>query len=233
MTGALTGEVLADVRGGAAVDSRPPGQERDHVSLTAAVPGRARHHHMRAERATHHARQIRHIRPHERHLLHGREVEVDRLEQVAEGHRIAPRHRMQQAQHADRLLLVARLAGQRREPQQPERRARRARRDRRVLELLAPRDQLLVVGRRGEEAAALGVAEARDDRVRQRPRLGEPARLERRLVQREQRLEQEGVVLEVGAQLRPAVVERAQQPALGRRASTRARTTRRPAAAST
>ena len=83
-----------------------------------------------------------------------------------------------------RGVLVARLARQRGEPQQPERGRRAAGRDRRVLELLAARDQL-VVGADGEEAAALGVGEALEDLVRERPRLGEPAVVERRLVERE------------------------------------------------
>ena len=83
-----------------------------------------------------------------------------------------------------RGLLVARLAGERGEPQQPERRARRAGRDRVVVEVLAPRDEPLVVVGGREEAAALGVGEALDHRVGERARLGEPALLERRLVER-------------------------------------------------
>ena len=58
------------------------------------------------------------------------------------------------------------------------------------------------------------VGEAGDHRVGQLPGRGEPARLERRLVEGEQRLEQEGVVLEVGVQCARAVLARAQQPAL-------------------
>ncbi len=80
---------------------------------------------------------------------------------------------------AERRLLVARLAGERGEPQQPERGGRAAGRDRRVLELLAAGDQRLVVGGGGEEAAALGVGEALEDLVGERARLGEPARRRR------------------------------------------------------
>ena len=110
------------------------------------------------------------------------------------------------------MALVGVLAGQRGEPQQPERGRRAARGDRRVLEVLAPRDELLVVVGGREEAALLGVGEALDDRVGERARLAEPARLEGRLVEVQQRLEQERVVLEVGVELRLARVERAQQP---------------------
>ena len=125
------------------------------------------------------------------------------------------RERVQQPDHAQRGLLVARLAGEPGQPQEPERGGRGAGRDRGILELLAARDQRLVVGGGGEEPAALGVGEAVEDLVRDPFRLGEPARLERCFVQRQQRLEQERVVLEVGAQVRGAAVVRAQQAAVG------------------
>src|SRR3954453_23922882 len=108
---------------------------------------------------------------------------------MAERARMARRDLVQQAQVADAGRLVAMLSGERGEAQQAERGARRAGRDRRVLEVLAARHPLLVVRGRGEEPAALLVGEALEDRVGQRPRLGEPARLERRLVEDEQRLE--------------------------------------------
>jgi hypothetical protein len=66
-----------------------------------------------------------------------------------------------------------------------------------------------------EEAALLGVREALDQDAGERERLLEPPRLERRLVEREQRFEQERVVLEEGADLRAAVVVGAQQPSVG------------------
>ena len=122
------------------------------------------------------------------------------------------RDRVQQPQLPQRGVLVPRLAGQARQPQQAERGGRAAGRDRRVLELLAAGDQRLVVGRGGEEAAALGVGEAVEDLVGERARLGEPARVEGRLVEREQRLEQERVVLEVGVEVGAALVVRAQEP---------------------
>src|SRR6201999_1581702 len=112
--------------------------------------------------------------------------------------RVLRRDRVQEPDHAHRRVLVARIAGQPGEAQQTERGRRGAGRDRRVLELLAARDQRLVVVGGGEEAAALGVGEALQDRVRERARLAEPARVERGLVQGQQRLEQERVILEVG-----------------------------------
>ena len=84
-----------------------------------------------------------------------------------------------------------------------------------VVDVLAPGDQLLVVLGGGEEAAALGVGEAGDHRIGRLAGGVEPAHLEGRLVERQQRLEQVGVVLEVGVQLRLAVLPAAQQPAVG------------------
>ena len=70
------------------------------------------------------------------------------------------------------------------------------------------------VGGGREEAAALGVGEAGDQLVRERHGLLEPALLAGRFEQRDQRLEQVGVVLQVGADLRAPVVVGAQQPPL-------------------
>ena len=84
-----------------------------------------------------------------------------------------------------------------------------------VLEVLAPRQQLLVVGRGLEEASVLRVGETLDHGVGQGTRLGEPARIEAGLVQGEQRLEQERVVLQVGVELGLAVLPGAQQPPVG------------------
>ena len=64
-----------------------------------------------------------------------------------------------------RGVLVARLAGEQREPQEPERGRRGAGGDRVVLDLLAPRDQRLAVVGGREEAAVLGVGEAREQLV--------------------------------------------------------------------
>src|ERR1035441_6005663 len=80
-----------------------------------------------------------------------------------------------------------------------------------VLQVLAARDQPLTVERGEEEAAALGVGEAREDLIGERSRPAEEALLKRRLIEREQRLEQESVVFEVGGQARRAVVVGPQQ----------------------
>src|SRR5215212_8635923 len=84
-----------------------------------------------------------------------------------------------------------------------------------VADLLAAGDQLFVVGGGRVEAAALGVAEALDRLLCQGVRLGVPAGLESRLVERQQRLEQEGVVLQVGAEVGASVLVGAQQAAFG------------------
>ena len=111
------------------------------------------------------------------------------------------------------LALVGALAAQRREAQQPHRGRGVAGGDRVVADLLAAGDQPLVVVRGRKEAAALGVAEAGDHRLGELAGLLVPALLEARFVERQQRLEQEGVVLEVGVEPRLAVLEGAQQAA--------------------
>ena len=83
-----------------------------------------------------------------------------------------------------------------------------------VVDVLAARDQLLVVVRGREEAAVLGVAEVLDHRVGGLARGVEPALVEGRLVERQQRLDQVGVVLEVGVELRLAVLVAAKQAAV-------------------
>src|SRR5262249_53918289 len=112
-------------------------------------------------------------------------------------------------------VSVAALAAQRGEPQEAEGRRGVAGGDRVVADLLAPRDQILVVGGGREEGAALGVAEAIDHRLRYGLRLLVPALLEARFVQRQERLEQERVVLEVGVEASLAVAVGAQQVPLG------------------
>ena len=80
-------------------------------------------------------------------------------------------------------------------------------------DVLAPHDQLLVVVCGGEEAAAVGVGEQLDHLVGGLARGVEPANVERRLVQGQERLDQVRVVLEVGGEVRAAVLVGAQQPA--------------------
>ena len=86
-----------------------------------------------------------------------------------------------------------------------------------ILEVLAAGDQPLAVGGRDEEAAALRVAKAREDLVGERSRPDKEALLEARLIERQQRLEQERVVLQVGRQARRAVVVGPQQTAVASR----------------
>ena len=143
----LAGEALADVGGRAAVDGRAVGQQRH------AVGGAAGHHQVRPEGAAHHALELARVVATSATSLHRRQLEVERLEQVPERLRVPGRQLVQQAQHAHGLVLVAVLAGQRAEPQQPVGGARVARRDRVVLQVLAARQQPLVVGRGLEEAA--------------------------------------------------------------------------------
>ena len=68
-----------------------------------------------------------------------------------------------------------------------------------------------MVGSRGEEPASLRVLEAFDDRARQRRGLAIEAGLERRLIQRDQCLEQEAMVLEIGVEASLTVLPRTQQ----------------------
>ena len=121
----------------------------------------------------------------------------------------------EEAEDAFGLLLVAALAGQRGEAQQAHRRGAVAGGDRVVADLLAAGDQRFVVVGGGEEAAALVVAEAGDHRLGELAGPLEPALLEGRFVEGEQRLEQEGVVLEVGVEVGAAVLVGAQQVAVG------------------
>src|SRR5215207_11456435 len=155
---AQAGEALAHVRRRPPVDRIAPLQQRD------AVRRAARDDDVGTEGAAHDALERLRAGADDRDLLDRGEVEVERLQQVPEGGRMLGRDGVQQPQHAERRLLVAMLAGQRAEPQQPERGGRRAGGDRRVLELLAPRDQRLVVVGDGEEAAALAIREALQDR---------------------------------------------------------------------
>ena len=118
----------------------------------------------------------------------------------------------EQAQDPERVLLVHRLAGQAREPQQCERRRGITGGHRGVVEVLAPRDESLMVGGRREETAALRVGEALDHRVGERDSLQIPATLEGRLIEDEQGVDQVGVILEEPKQPSAAALPRPQQP---------------------
>ena len=89
-----------------------------------------------------------------------------------------------------------------------------------VADVLAAGDQFLVVVRGGEEPAALVVGEALDHRVGGLARGVEPANLEGRLVEAQERLDQEGVVLEVGVEPGLALLPGPQQLSRSSRAST-------------
>src|SRR6185503_19833249 len=108
--------------------------------------------------------------------------------QVAERLRMAGRGSVQDPEYLYRRALERTVAGERVELQQRVRGRRAPRRDRVLLEASRSHDQGLVVGGGVEEAAALFITEPLTEVLGQAPRLDEPACLERRLVQREQRL---------------------------------------------
>ncbi len=141
-----------------------------------------------------------------------------RLQHVTERAGVARRDLAQQPQHGEARDARTRLAGELGQAQQPDGGARGAGGNGGVLEVLAPHDQLFAVGGGGEEAAVLLVGEARDQLVGQLACVLEPALLAARFKQRQQRLQQEGVVLQVGADLGLAVVVGAQQTAVCSRA---------------
>ena len=138
----LAGEPLAHVGGGPAFHRLPAraaaARRRRRRRPASTTCGAVRLAHDRAERLAPRSRSPTIATSRTR-----REVEVERLQQVPEAERVARRDRRRQAQHAERLALVARLAGEPRQAQQAERRRRVARRDRGVLEILAPRDKPL------------------------------------------------------------------------------------------
>ena len=106
---------------------------------------------MGTESAADHARQRRRLRADDRDLLDRREVEVERLQQVREGLRVACRHLVEQPEDAVPPRLVIVLARQGGQPQKTVGRARAARRDRVVLQALATDDQPLAFdGRLGD-----------------------------------------------------------------------------------
>src|SRR5215213_7299883 len=150
-------EALADVRGGAPVDGLTAREQRHPVGLAAGQ------HDPRAVGRAHHALERCEVLAHERDLAHGGDGEVDRLEQVPERGGVLGGDRVQQADHAERGVLVAVLAGQGGEPQQSQAGGRLARRDRVVLDVLAACDQPRVVRGRREEAAVVAIREALED----------------------------------------------------------------------
>ena len=112
---------------------------------------------------------------------------------------------------ADRAALELVVPVDPRQAKQHRGEHRVARRRRVVLEILLARDELLPVGGREEEAAALVVGEELDGEAGQAVRLLEPAELTRRDMQLEQAVCSVGVVLEVARALGLACAKRAVQ----------------------
>src|SRR4051794_39009671 len=93
-----------------------------------------------------------------------------------------------------RAIAVARLAGERLETQEAIGRSGVAARNRVVVQILATHDELLVIVGRGEEPAAFGIREAGNHAIGRLPGSREPAFLEARLIEGEQRLDEERVI---------------------------------------
>ena len=147
----------------------------------------------------------------DRELARRREVEVERAERPAERRRRARQVIADEPERPDRLPLELLVSPDPREPQEDEREHRVARRDRVVLERLLPRDELLAVGRREEEAAALVVSEERDRAIRGAAARAQPAEIARRDVQLVEAVRDVRVVVEVRGELRAAVARRPPQ----------------------
>ena len=124
---------------------------------------------------------------------------------------------MDEPEDSDGQALELVVAVDPRELQQDEGQHCVARGCRLVLEVLLARDELLAVGGREVEAAALLVPEELDREARQSVRLLEPAQLARGDVQLEQAVRNVGVVLEVAGSLGPAGAEGPVQPAFAGR----------------
>ncbi len=138
-------------------------------------------------------------------------MEVQGLQEMAERPRMFRSDGVQQRELPGRRLLVSVLARQGGEPQQAECGRRSSCGDRRVLQVLASRDQRLVVVGNAEEPTSIRVEEPLQERVGQVLGGGEEPRLTARLEQGQEGLEEEPVVLEVGAVGRPAATVGAQQ----------------------
>src|SRR4029453_11243875 len=117
-------------------------------------------------------------------------MKVHPLKQVRERLRMAAGRLVQEPEDGERALLVFALARERRETHERESCRAVAGGDGVVLDVLWPRDELLVIDR-GREESALRVRKALDHHVGERSRLAEPAHLEGRLVEIEQRLGEE------------------------------------------
>ncbi len=138
-------------------------------------------------------------------------MKVERAERPAERRRRTRQVVADEPERPDRLPLELLVAPDPREPQEDESEHRVTRRDRVVLERFLPRDELLTVGRRQEEAAALLVSEQRDRAIRGAAARAEPAEIAGREVQLVEAVRDVRVVVEVRGELRATVARRSPQ----------------------
>src|SRR5207248_2615678 len=113
----------------------------------------------------------------DRQLARGREVEVERAQEMAERGRRLRQWPSGEAEDADGVPLELVVAEDAREPERDEGEHRVAGRSRVIVELLLPAHELLAVRGRVEETASLLVAEQLDGEQRQPSRLVQPALL--------------------------------------------------------
>ena len=153
-------------------------------------------------------------RGYQRDLFDRGEVEVKRAQHVSNSLGVAAERRVKEPEDAHRAVLIALFAGQRGKAKQPEGCRRVAGGNRVIVDVLAPGDQLLMVAGRGEEPALIGIFEELDHPIGCLPRRFEPANLKARLVERQQGLDQIGVVLEIGVEPPAALLPGPQQPSI-------------------
>ena len=124
--------------------------------------------------------------------------QVEGLQRPAEGGGMLSRSRAEQLDDAAGVLVVAGLAGERRQPQQPAGRQRLGRRRGVVHQVLGPGHQRLGVDAGSEHASGLVIPEQVQQPVGRSPGLVDPAGLARQLPQPGEGVDQRGVVLGVG-----------------------------------
>src|SRR6266568_4785071 len=214
------GPALAQVGGGpsgdglaTSRDGRHRGEREEGVVLGGPGEGAAGQEGA-ADEVQHRRRRCAVPRPDEdelpRSILKG--VEPDR--ELRERHRLFGQGRRVPAQGRLGHVPEAGIAGERLQAHGVEERHRGARGLGAVVRRLLAREELLLVRARDEPATAW-IGEEALDRLAQRHGLGEPARLERRLVEVEQALSQEGVIGEEAGGPERAVLEGAGEPAGG------------------
>src|SRR6476620_2974035 len=142
-------------------------------------------------------------------------MEVECVECMSERARGARKEWSDEPEDADRLPLELLVAPEPGEAEQHIGEHGVSRRRRVIVEVLLPRDELLSVPRREEEAAVGGVAEEIDGKHRKPPRLFEPAQLSGCDVELVQAVRNVGVILEHTRMLRLACTPAAVETALG------------------